>query len=218
MVILFLLSFGLFFFSVMIHEIAHGVVAESLGDPTARLMGRITLNPLKHVDPFGTIFLPLLLILTNSPVVLGWAKPVPYNPLNLSKDYRYGPLKVALAGPFSNMLLTLVFSLLARLGFSYSAPMPLVAIFTLIAFMNIFLALFNLVPIPPLDGSKIFSIFFPGRSVIMIEQLGMIGILFVFVFIYFFSGFLFGIAASLVEFLAGKGAFFIFQSFFFGGS
>ncbi|MEK7076964.1 MAG: site-2 protease family protein, partial [Patescibacteria group bacterium] len=90
-------------FSVMIHEISHGYMAERLGDPTARLAGRLTLNPLKHLDPFGSVLLPFLLYYFGSPVLLGWAKPVPYNPYNLHKDYQHGPLKVALAGPLSNI-------------------------------------------------------------------------------------------------------------------
>lgn len=189
-------------FSVMIHEIAHGYMAERLGDDTARVAGRLTLNPIKHIDPFGSILLPLLLLVSGSGVVLGWAKPVPYNPNNLSKDYKYGPLKVALAGPLSNVLILLVLGLIARFGVNILSPQA-VGLMGFVAYLNIFLAIFNLVPIPPLDGSKIWAYIFPKVSIFQVERLGMVGIVIVFAFIYFFSGYLAGIAGAIFQLVAG---------------
>jgi len=100
-------------FSVIIHELAHGYVAYSLGDPTAKYEGRLTLNPLKHLDPFGSVILPLLLFVTGSPFLFGWAKPVPINPYNF-KDQKYGEIKVSIAGPASNFLLAIIFGLFIR--------------------------------------------------------------------------------------------------------
>ncbi len=187
--------------SVIIHEVAHGFVAEKLGDSTARLAGRLTLNPLKHIDPFGSIFLPFLLMLTHSPVIFGWAKPVPYNPHNLHKDFKYGPLKVALAGPASNILIFLILGIIARVGFGFLSP-NLIALFGFIGFLNIILAVFNLVPIPPLDGSKILPLIFPKIGM-KLEQFGMMGIFFVFLFLYFFSQVIWVIATKIFIFVAG---------------
>ena len=194
-------------FSVMIHEIAHGFVAERLGDPTARLAGRLTLNPLKHIDPFGSIILPLLLFFTNSPVMLGWAKPVPYNPYNLSKDYKRGPLKVALAGPASNLVIFLVFGLAARILLPYTSS-PIVGVFGFIALLNAFLAIFNLVPIPPLDGSHLLAIIFPRHYALFFQRLGFGGILLVFLFVFFFSSVIGAIANTLFVWVAGNDALF----------
>lgn len=189
-------------FSVMIHEISHGFVAEKLGDPTARMAGRLTLNPIKHIDPFGSILLPFLLVFSGSPVVLGWAKPVPYNPLNLTKDMKYGPLKVALAGPASNVIILLVLGLIARFGAGILSDNA-IALMGLIAYLNIFLAIFNLVPIPPLDGSKILPHILPKTSTMDVERVGFFGIILVFAFIYLFSGVLGGIADFIFTAVAG---------------
>ncbi|MBP9821921.1 MAG: site-2 protease family protein [Candidatus Pacebacteria bacterium] len=145
--------FGLvaFLYSVVIHEVSHGFAAQSLGDDTARLMGRLSLNPLRHVDIFGSIVLPLLLLLSGSPFVFGYAKPVPYDPRNL-RDQKYGPLKVAMAGPASNMLIALVFGLMLRF-FPSALPAGIFPqLFAIIVAINLVLAIFNLFPIPPLDG------------------------------------------------------------------
>jgi Zn-dependent protease len=146
-------------FSVMLHEIAHGAMALKLGDDTAQKMGRLTLNPLKHLDPFGSVFLPLILILLKSPFLIGWAKPVPYDPRNL-RDPRMGSVLVALAGPVSNVLIAVVFGLFVRLGL-FSEMFTL--LFSVIIYINLLLAIFNLVPIPPLDGSKLLYYFIPDR-------------------------------------------------------
>ncbi len=149
------------FVSVILHEVAHGYMANWLGDPTARLAGRLTLNPLVHIDPIGSIILPLLLVLTNSPFFIGYAKPVPYNPYNLPGKYDE-PL-VAFAGPATNILLAVIFGLSIRLGGAALGP-GLVSAFATIVYINLMLALFNLVPLPPLDGSKVLGGVFSAIS------------------------------------------------------
>jgi len=143
--------------SVVIHEVSHGYAALRYGDETAKNAGRLTLNPIRHLDPVGSIFLPLILIISQSPFLIGWAKPVPYNPNNL-RDQRWGTFAVAIAGVIANFFIAIVFSLLIRLGMNYFpgfAESPLFFISKIIVVLNIVLAIFNLVPIPPLDGSKI---------------------------------------------------------------
>ncbi len=191
-------------FSVMIHEISHGFVAEYLGDGTARQAGRLTLNPIAHIDPFGSVLLPLMLSFSNLPVI-GWAKPVPYNPNNLYKDYKFGPLKVALAGPFSNLAVVLVFGLLARFGAPFLSP-PLIGFFSFIAFLNAFLAFFNLVPIPPLDGSKLLTLILPEESLLFFERMGFFGIFLVLLFVWQFSHIVTTLAAQVTLFVAGGDA------------
>ncbi|MDE1925350.1 MAG: site-2 protease family protein [Patescibacteria group bacterium] len=150
-------------FSVILHEVSHGYMANYLGDPTARLQGRLTLNPLSHIDPLGTIFLPLLMWagqgFSPNPVLIGYAKPVPYNPYNLAG--KYDELLVAGAGPAMNVLLALIFGLTIRFAGAALDP-NLMNAFSIIVIVNIWLALFNLVPIPPLDGSKVLSGILPG--------------------------------------------------------
>jgi Zn-dependent protease len=145
----YIISAIILLFSVVIHEVAHGSVANALGDDTAQSTGRLSLNPLSHIDPVGSILVPGFLILTSAPFLFGWAKPVPVNFSNL-RDY-WGELKVAIAGPLVNIILALVFCLFIRFGFLPDMR----PIFELIASMNIFLALFNLTPIYPLDGSHV---------------------------------------------------------------
>ncbi len=157
------LIFGLavLFASVILHEVAHGYMANWLGDPTARLQGRLTLNPISHVDPIGTILMPLLLFLSNSPFFFGYAKPVPYNPHNLRS--RYGEAMVAFAGPGTNILLAVIFGLAIRFGGAVLSP-SLAAAFAVIVVVNLMLALFNLIPLPPLDGSKVLGGIFEAIS------------------------------------------------------
>lgn len=140
--------------SVILHEVAHGYMANWLGDPTARLQGRLTLNPISHIDPIGSILLPAILVITHSPLLIGYAKPVPYNPYNLRGKYAEG--LVAFAGPGVNILLALIFGLVLRF-FGGSLDATMVSAFGTIAYVNMLLALFNLIPIPPLDGSKVLS-------------------------------------------------------------
>ena len=145
--------------AVILHEVAHGVVALRLGDSTAYYAGRLTLNPLKHIDLWGTIIVPMLLILSQVGIVFGWAKPVPVNYYNL-KYGKYGPVLVALAGPLTNFIVLVVFASLARIT---PAGTALPFLFIMIAFINGFLMLFNLLPIPPLDGSKVLYLFLENR-------------------------------------------------------
>lgn len=152
-------------FSAVIHEVSHGLMAEHLGDPTAKLSGRLTLNPLKHLDPFGSIILPFsLFFISQGALVFGWAKPVPYNPHNLKRPERDAGL-IAIAGPLSNIIIAIIMGAIYRLGLIFpssflSGILPLIGA---IVFINIILAIFNLVPIPPLDGSKILFAVFPGH-------------------------------------------------------
>jgi len=170
-------------FSVIIHEISHGYVAEKLGDPTARLAGRLTLNPLKHLDPFGSVILPALLILSHAGFVFGWAKPVPYNPWHLKKPERDGAL-IALAGPLSNLLVAVIFSLIFRLSVLIGS-LTLGNLCALIVLINVALAIFNLVPIPPLDGSKILFLILGRRGEnvkVLLEQYGIFILAFFIIF------------------------------------
>lgn len=136
--------------SIIAHEVAHGYAADALGDPTARIAGRLTLNPIPHIDLLGSVLIPAILIFTGSPILFGWAKPVPYNPYNL-RNHRWGETIVALAGIGTNLLLALIFGLIVRFGGSIVGSTAL-SVAATIAFVNLFLALFNLIPFPPLDG------------------------------------------------------------------
>jgi Zn-dependent protease len=148
------------YFSIVIHEIAHGSCALILGDDTAKREGRLTLNPIAHIDPIGTIFLPLiLLILTfGQGPIFGWAKPVPVNPLNF-RDKKWGIVKVSLAGPTTNLLIAILFSFLA--GFNF--PRVMINFFEIISIYNFSWAFFNLLPLPPLDGFHILYQILPDR-------------------------------------------------------
>jgi len=152
-------------FSVIAHELAHGYVAYSLGDPTAKYAGRLTLNPIKHLDLFGSIILPFLLFLAGSPFLFGWAKPVPINPYNF-KDKKYGELKVSIAGPASNFGLAIIFGLILRFlpGQILMGNEAIGIALGYIVTINIWLGIFNLIPIPPLDGSWILFSFLPASA------------------------------------------------------
>ncbi len=150
--------------SVVVHEVAHGYAAYFFGDNTAKDQGRLTLNPLKHLDPIGSVVLPLLLILSKTGFVFGWAKPVPYNPNNL-RNVKRGTLVVAVAGIATNLAIAIFFGILIRLGLWYGIP-ETSGFFTVtntIVVVNLVLAVFNLVPIPPLDGSKILFTLLPMK-------------------------------------------------------
>jgi Zn-dependent protease len=156
------LAFIILIVSIILHEVAHGYMANWLGDPTARLAGRLTLNPLPHIDPIGSILLPGLLLLSQSvthfPLLIGYAKPVPINPHYLTG--KYDEALTAFAGPGTNILLALVFGVAIRL---IGGPeTPLVDAFATIVYINMLLALFNLIPIPPLDGSRVLAALLPG--------------------------------------------------------
>lgn len=141
--------------SVVIHEVAHGYAALYFGDKTAQYAGRLTLNPLKHLDLFGSVILPIIIILTKAPFLIGWAKPVPYNPANL-RDQKKGTLWVASAGILANLAIAVFFGVIIRLSVGIGILGPdFVSLASIIVLLNIVLAVFNLMPIPPLDGSKI---------------------------------------------------------------
>ena len=187
-------------FSVMIHEIAHGTMALKLGDNTAQKLGRLTLNPLKHIDPVGSIILPLILVFLNSPFLIGWAKPVPYDPRFL-KNPKGGAALIALAGPISNLLIATIFGLLIRLSFF---PIEFTLLLAIIVYTNLLLAIFNLVPIPPLDGSKLLYYFIPDRNYrlqILLEQYGP---LFLLLFIVAGFNFLIPIISFLFTLIVGR--------------
>lgn len=156
--------------SVVLHEMAHGHAANWLGDPTARLQGRLSANPLVHLDPLMSVIIPGLLVISGSPILFGAAKPVPYNPYNF-RNQKWGEAIVAAAGPAANIALAIVFAILVRsadvLGLSQSFTDLAIGIIAL----NIFLALFNLVPIPPLDGSKILPRLLPYSLAMKYESI-----------------------------------------------
>src|SRR3989344_1816559 len=188
--------------SVVIHEVSHGFVAEKFGDHTARHAGRLTLNPIPHLDLFGSFILPFLLVISNASFVIGWAKPVPYNPENLN-NRKWGTVAVASAGILSNLLVALVFSIIIRIAviYDYAGLMDLVSIASVIVIVNLALAIFNLVPIPPLDGSKIlFSLLPPSfyRFVSFFEEWALILLL---VFVVFFSQYLYPILIYMTKLL-----------------
>ena len=183
-------------FSIVVHEVAHGYVALLNGDPTARMLGRITLNPVPHIDPVGTIILPLLLLLSQAGIIFGWAKPVPVNPLNY-RNYRWGEFAVSAAGPVSNLVLAAIFSIMLRMGLANPGLMQLAYFGVSI---NIFLALFNLVPIPPLDGSHILALFLPRELARLYDHLQPVG--FILILILFYTGILGAIIMPLYRLIA----------------
>jgi len=173
---------GVLLFSIIIHEVAHGYVALRNGDPTARMLGRITLNPIPHIDPIGTILLPLLLLASGAGILFGWARPVPVNPRNY-RNYRWGELTVSAAGPLSNLALAVLFSFLLHLV-PFNLGLMKMALWGVQ--INIFLALFNLIPIPPLDGSHILGIFLPPNLARLYAYLEPVG--FILILVLFYTG------------------------------
>lgn len=198
-----LFLFIVFIYSVVIHEVSHGLMAESLGDDTARNMGRLTLNPLKHIDMFGSIILPLFLFLIpGNPFVIGYAKPVPYNPHNL-RDQKYGPAKVAFAGPASNLILALLFGLILRFMPDMFATSLVPELFKYIVAINLVLAIFNLFPIPPLDGHWLLMTFLPARFNALKVFLYRYSLPLLFVFIIFIFPLIFPLVSILYKFITG---------------
>lgn len=199
-------QFLVFIFSVMVHEVSHGLVAYRLGDDTAKQMNRLNLNPLNHIDPVGSVILPGLLFLINSPILFGWAKPVPYNPYNL-KNPKTGAALIGLAGPASNLSLALIFGLIIRSLDLISGPEILLAtmtmFFSIIVYVNIMLAIFNLLPIPPLDGSKILFAVLPEKYREARQFLEQNGTLILIFFILFGFGFLQPVISGLYLLFSG---------------
>lgn len=177
-------------FSIVMHECAHGYVASRCGDDTARYAGRITLNPLPHIDLFGSILFPLCLILTNSHFLIAWAKPVPVNPRNFRNPGR-DDIMVSLAGPATNFLLAFFFAFLAIIGqvgvrsFPFLAQLAhaLIILSQYGILINLLLAFFNLVPIPPLDGSHILRELLPHRAAVEFDKIGRYGFIILIVLI-----------------------------------
>src|SRR3972149_8355505 len=181
-----LIALIILIFSAILHEIAHGLVAERLGDPTARLLGRLTLNPIPHIDPLMSILLPLLLILGGSPVVFGAAKPVPVDPFNL-REPRKDMALVSFAGPLTNFLIATITAFIFKfVGPFITDPLLLAIIYTIVQ-LNLLLGIFNLLPIPPLDGSKIFAMFLPEHSAKTYLSVGSVGIFILFFLLMPFS-------------------------------
>lgn len=191
-------------FSAIIHEYSHGWMADRLGDPTARYAGRLTLNPMAHLDPVGSILMPLLLwFMTSGAFLFAYAKPVPFNTYNL-RDQRKGPAFIALAGPLSNLLLAVVFGLLAQF-----LPVPQMRpFFEIIVYTNVLLCIFNLVPIPPLDGSKLLFAILPPSMEKLKMTLERMGPLFLLVFIFAFFHLITPIIKFVFEILIGQSVLF----------
>ena len=195
-------------YSVVIHEVSHGLMALHLGDSTAKHLGRLTLNPAKHLDMFGSFLLPLFLVLIRSPFIFGYAKPVPYNPMNLV-DKKYGPAKVAIAGPAANISVAILFGVLLRFlpNIFSSSLMP--ELFVHIIFINLVLAVFNLVPIPPLDGHWLLMTFLPARFISARAFLYRYSWMLLVVFLFFIFPFMFQwIIIPLFRMIAGVNLFF----------
>lgn len=205
------LSFIVLILSIIAHEVAHGYAADSLGDPTARLSGRLTMNPLPHIDLMGSIIIPALLVISSSPIFFGWAKPVPYNPFNL-KNQRWGEAIVAVAGPATNIFLALLFGLIIRYGVGV-LPAPAISLAATIAFINLFLGFFNLIPFPPLDGFTALRAALPwsissGLNSFehQVRNAGILSLLiFLFAFSYILSAPFFSLVVWAFDLIAGTG-------------
>ena len=181
MIIIF--SIAILIMSVVIHELSHGYMADRLGDPTPRLQGRLTLNPLKHLDPVGSLIVPLLTSIFG--FTFGWAKPVEYNPYNL-RNKRQGEFLIAIAGPISNIALALIFGTIIRFVTAGAVEVtPFVEICSYIVVINIILAIFNLIPLPPLDGSKLLFSILPNQYGRLRMTLEMYAPIFIIIVIFF---------------------------------
>jgi len=203
--VLILIQIAVLLMSVVIHEVSHGLMANYLGDPTAKYAGRLSLNPLKHLDLWGSFLIPLLLLMFNSPFLFGYAKPVPYNPHNL-KNKKWGPAMVAAAGPLSNLIIVLIFGLTLRflpIGSSMYVD-NLTKIFIYIVILNLVLAVFNSIPIPPLDGSKIISAVLPYRYQAIIAGMEKYGMIMVMFFVFFLFQFITPVILWLFKVIAGS--------------
>ena len=196
--------------SIIFHEVAHGYVAYWLGDSTAKYAGRLTLNPIPHIDLFGSIIVPGLAILSGSPFLLGWAKPVPINPYNMRYG-KWGEALTAFAGPGTNILIAVVAGLLVRFGGAAFATSDVLQIVLIVVIANISLAILNLIPITPLDGSKIVAAILPPGLYMQYRQLeglsyamGPFGLILVLIIIInFISPVISGLTGSIFSLLTG---------------
>ncbi len=188
-------------FSAIIHEYMHGWMADRLGDATAKDAGRLTLNPLAHIDLFGSIIMPLLIYFgTNGAMIFGYAKPVPYNPYNL-RDQKYGSAKVALAGPLANFIIALFFGLILR--FIPLVNLSLAGFLAIIVQINLILLVFNIIPIPPLDGSKVIAAVLPYDLQIRYLELERYGMILILLFVFFGFSFIIPIVEFLFRIITG---------------
>lgn len=179
-----IITLGVLLFSVIVHEVAHGLMAEKLGDDTAREEGRITLNPMVHIDPFGSILLPFMMYVVQigvaNPIIFGSAKPVPVDFNNL-KPQKLGMALVALAGPFSNLCLAIIFAIIIKVGLVNVISLPILVTGI---YINLLLFVFNLIPIPPLDGSKVFAALAPEEWANKLFEFERYGFILIFIFLY----------------------------------
>jgi len=200
MEISFLFTIVILITSVVIHEVSHGYAAYLMGDPTAKNAGRLTLNPLAHLDFMGSLIVPLLAYFSAG-FMFGWAKPVPYNPYNL-KNQKYGDAIVAVAGPASNFLVAIIFGLLIRFDVFVNIA-NLTGAIQMIVLINLVLALFNLIPIPPLDGSKILFSFLPYKYIEIRQNLERYSLLLLMFVVFFLWKLLFPLIAFLFTAITG---------------
>lgn len=186
--------------SAIFHEYMHAFAAFRLGDTTAKDAGRLTFNPIKHIDVFGSLLVPLIMLFSGSSFLFAWAKPVPYNPNRLS-DRKYGEAKVALAGPLANLAIATVFAIIWR--FMPFISLTFSAFIGIIIYINLILMVFNLIPIPPLDGSKIVSAFLSYEKKYRYLSLERYGLLFVLLFVLLFGDLIIIPVNFLFRLLAG---------------
>lgn len=186
-----IITLAILILSIVLHEVAHGYAANWLGDPTARLAGRLNPNPLLHIDPMGSVIIPAILFLSGAQFLFGYAKPVPYNPYNL-RNQKWGESIVAVAGPLTNLALAVIFAGIIQLSDTLQLSASFIEMLQYVVFINVLLAIFNLIPLPPLDGSKVIVPFLPSAISYKylaftryMENLGLAG-LFLSVFIFMF--------------------------------
>lgn len=193
-------SIAVLIFSVVIHEISHGYAAYFLGDPTAKYAGRLSINPWRHLEFIGSFLVPLITSLGG--FAFGWAKPVPFNPYNL-RAKRWGEAIVAVAGPLSNLFIAVVFSLVLRFANGTSLNEATVYMLSMIILVNISLAVFNLVPIPPLDGSRILGSILPYQLRYIQDKLEQNAFILILIFVFFIWDFVAPVVPWLFKIFTG---------------
>jgi Zn-dependent protease len=198
-ILVFIVSLIILIMSVVLHELSHGYTAELLGDPTPRLQGRLTLNPLKHLELFGSVIVPIITSIAG--FTFGWAKPIQWNPYNI-KNKRWGELMIAAAGPLSNIIIALIFGFIIRF-FGASLPESFIQISFYVIAINIVLAVFNLIPIPPLDGSKVLFSLLPQRFMAIRQSLEAYSIFFFLILVFFLWRFIEPIIPWIFKLITG---------------